>query len=518
MKRDQNFSATDILISRFRQQYIEGNSEAILQAIKAIIEKEKLINSKLRQELEAVISGRWFINDVKRKAVEELLSLYAPKELASQLEQLVINAPAITIQVNGYYQNKSETVARNLASSFDERRISELYEYLPKLLRGTQQQSYNFANELSKAAIDLKPFLNEIISEILKLQVDEQNSSFLMGFIAGVNDSALTRNAIEQLSSNHNGYLQALRLNHFLKINAEDLTTITNILQSQPKFIAEVNHLNLIYINLGDLETFLKSLISFEPDGAWVAVKIIYDVLQSKNKSWNKLRGIAMLAISTGGLIKADLNVLINQAYDYVLLKLLSKKTDLKFVEFLTFEILQASTSSFLNMDFTIQETLFHLLTYKWEIAWPIIGNFLLTSERAYNLLDMLRYYRNFKTKNLRQWIIDNGPGAAIYVANFAPLEITIKDKTKLSPIITAILKDFSDDSQVLSEVSARLHSFSSSGSAIPIFESRIELLRPLQNSRIKTLKIFVKRELQLFSQSIQRESTHLENWDLGEY
>jgi hypothetical protein len=100
----------------------------------------------------------------------------------------------------------------------------------------------------------------------------------------------------------------------------------------------------------------------------------------------------------------------------------------------------------------------------------------------------------------------------------FIRLDITIEnDKKLLSPIINSLINEFGSDKRVLDELSAKLHSYSTSGSAVDIFEERIELLLPLLEHQIDQVREFAKKEINEFKIYIEKEKIWLQNSSLGE-
>jgi hypothetical protein len=86
------------------------------------------------------------------------------------------------------------------------------------------------------------------------------------------------------------------------------------------------------------------------------------------------------------------------------------------------------------------------------------------------------------------------------------------------SPLVRSLIDKYGSDAWMMRELSARLHSFASTGSAIPILTSRKELVSKLLEHPNEEVRAFAKQEGEYFELQIEQEKRFWKNYQIGEF
>jgi hypothetical protein len=520
MNSETQTQIEQIIVSKFRQQYLEGNSDAIYHAISNIIEKKGLVDQELRQELVNVSSDRWPISKENKDRIITLLKQYEPKGLKELILLNVIRAPYIIEKKGGGYNDLSEIKAREIAAAIKDN-IEEFYLVLEVLQTGEQRQTYNFANELGKIVKDKKQIIHSAVEALNQVPSESQNPSLIMGLASGIGNDDETRNIIDRLLSLPNISFHAIRLTRFLKITLSDTIKFRTLIEENPKYVQELQYLNVDSLSVEELKNYLDWMMSLGNAGIWMSIDTAYNVIRNNDARWGDIKTLIRPLIFKSGIITSDANSLTIHAYEELAVRLIKEESDETLLDFLTSEILKASSQSYFRVEFLIQNLLSQLLENQWDVVWPKIGKALIINDdgSSYNIINLLKDYRQFNSDKLLHWAKNNQPDGPYYLISFMDFESKDENgNSSFPPIINAILDDYGDDKRILDELSNRLHSFSTVGTAMPIFRGRKKMVETLLKHPNKNVRAFAEREVRYFEQDIARETTHNENYNLGEF
>lgn len=519
MEEEVKLKARKILASNFGQQFLNGNRDAIVAATKILIDIDRGISFELRQQFAYTLNNKFPIPE--KDFIRDLLEANEPKTMGDLLKQLVISAPYNGIYKNNEYIDLSEEKIRRMVSAFNTQKNTEWYSHLEELQKGEQRQTFNFGNEVGKVWFDKEEVFNNAIKYLSKISLDEQNGSFINGFVLGLTNENEKRKFIDLILAIDNISFHAIQLYRFINITNTDIEKLYPIFNKSPNYIAGLQYLKFNSLSNDNLQEIIPVLISFGDFGRWISVEILFEVTNSDTKRFQDLRNLIVFTLTQDGILKTpSYNQLSFHFYEELIKKVLVDNSQNDIAQFLTKEIISACDDFSMQNEFHLRDMIFILLNSYWNITWPVIGSIILNriGYSWFNLRKILSQYRNFDLDKLINWTNENIPNAPVYVMIIVDFEyINPEGVRALSPIVTRLLDLYGKDKRVLDELSAKLHSFSTTGSALPIFEGRIELLTTLLSHQIPEVRAFASAEIEHFKLDIEKEKKWTQNYNLGE-
>jgi hypothetical protein len=510
--------AEEVLIEKFNQQYSEGNAKKAYMALKEII-KRRGLTQNIREHLTHLISFGGRINPEQKAQLIEILNEHEPKGIKQQLQIKVIGAPYENVKTDSGYKNVSEEKAREFARELIESKNYEWLNNLDILQQNEQRQTFSFAHELGKLVEDRKSIIDIALDELAGIQPKEQNDTFIRGFIWGINDEEFTRNVIDQLIQLSDIKQHSFRLSQSLHINQHDLNKLIKLCNEDIDLIIGFQYLNYKSLNTNEVIRFLEWLSSKNKLGVWLAIGIIERLIDEDLKNFNEYKDLIKELITIKGItITQKTNPSSLYQYEILAKKLLDGGLEDEYVIKITNEILLTCSQYSMVGENHLSSIFHHLLDKYWDVSWSIVGNAILnlSIDGWYGLKTLLERYDRFEEDKILDWVEKNLPRAAIIAMMFIQFEN--REKEEWNPIILILLDKYGSNETMLKELSARMHSFTAIGSAIPIFESRKKLLEKLLHHPNERVKKFAEIEIDHFNKSIEREKIWSQNHELGEY
>lgn len=232
-------------------------------------------------------------------------------------------------------------------------------------------------------------------------------------------------------------------------------------------------------------------------------------------------KNIAVSLLATPGLLTSNISGPLGKfRYEQLLKLLLQEGIDSESLQKIISEMILACEDH-IRMDSShLERMLDGIFDKYWDIAWPEFARVLIgpSHKSWWGIVDILKSYKKYPKDKLMKWLSKQKRKAAAYVMMVIHFESTNDERTfGWSPVAIEILNKYADQDDVLNELSARLHSFSVSGSAIPLFEQRINMLTFLLTFGNEHLDKFAVNEINYFNQAIDREKIFHQNLNLGE-
>ncbi|GAA4915164.1 hypothetical protein [Mucilaginibacter defluvii] len=520
MSKETAQQAGEILIRKFRDQFLHGNKEAIYTAVSELIKVQGKIDQELRQEFVNLASNRWPVAEEDIERISAILSEHDGKSPMEQLSLYVIMAPYELVKTNNGYQDKSEEKARRFAREINlNTLVSE--NALTILQSGEQRQTYNFGEEIGRISGPSIDFIKAVVQSLADIEEQKQNPAFVLGFLAGTADDTFIRETIDLLLQHHNTERHAVRAGRYLKVMLTDLLKYENVLLRSPETIQNLQYIHAEALPLNEFESYIRWLVKLGEQGYWQALDTIHLALYRNEERWHELKAIVRELVSGANIISFDAGVLIKHTYETIALRLVKEDNDSVLSAYLAEGAVQTFSSHFFRSESLIENLLVNLLEYQWDTVWPILGHYLLEGDIqiADQLIEVLKSFRRYDEEKLLQWAQENKPEGPRRLAAFVEFERSDEEgNVTLTPIIISLLNFYGADERLLSELSSRLHTFSSVGSAMPIFERRKRLAESLLTHPVDEVKDFAKREIGYFENDIEREKRFIENFGLGEF
>lgn len=512
--------AESILIGKFAQQYIDGNVEVIFKSIKVIIERNQGLTPELRQRISTMLSNRKITGPNKAELVS-LLGSNEPKDLKSRLSILVISASYLMENVDGQWVDLAAQKAIELAQEIARNTSYEWFEYLEQLQRGEQRQTYVFALEIGRTFKKSDEIINAAIQALSNIEFAHQNDFFIRGFVRGVDNEEFTRKTIDKLLATSFGY-HSFRLSGHLNVTFNDLRKLMPLIEINANYSLGFQYLKYDNLSKEEFHDFIIWMTKGAPLQNLIALDIYDEIETSKPEFQTKELSIAL--ISRKGLIRAMTSIDIGQPflykYEKVVSQILSAELGTETIQHITEDIILGCSEIRMQGESTLERIAGLLLDRHWDIVWPAFSNALIdvSSESWSGVRDILSKYKNYDVGKLITWLKDQDDMAPIYLMMVLSFEeLDGQGKSTWNPSTIMLLDNYGYDQRVLEELSANLHSFSVSGSAIDLLSSRRDMLKQLISHQKETVRDFAIKEIKFFESDIRRERIFNQNYNLGE-
>jgi len=514
--------AQQILIDKFKAQYVEGDSAAIFDAAQKIIERTGGLPEDLRQQFTDIITGRFLISPDQKFIIEALLESSKPKDLNSRMRLEVITPPYQNEKRGEHYVDISSEKARQFARELVENKDWDWLQELKNLQQGEQRQTFAFAQEIGKLTVDKEQIIVAALTEFVDVKVEEQNELFISGFLSGVNNEDFTRLTIDKLLGVPKIAYHAIRLSRFLTVRPEDLEKLIPVVKENPTYVVGFQYLKYKHLSDEDIIKFFTWLSQLSKTGNWVSIDLIEELLADDESRFEALKGLVISLVRRERLIlEHTIHPLSIYKYELLVNRLINHGMDPRDVIFFTTEIRNVCSHFTFSGGLNVRTILYKLLDKYWQVSWPIIGAAILdpTYQGLHELKEFLKGYKKYESHPFLEWVKTAHSDAPLFAVMFLDFEVSDEDgAANWNPLVKTIIDDYGNDSRVLQELSGRLHSYTVLGSALPIFESRRQLVSQLLNHPNVKVKAFAQREVADFDKRIVRENKWAENQELGEY
>jgi hypothetical protein len=506
--------AKNALITRLSDQLYYGEPQLVLEAIKTIVDKEKVLSIPLRNKLLELSYNKRNLNSEIIQLINAILDNYPPENIEEELKALVTEAPWIHEYADTEEKiNVSSKKAIDLAHRYIEENI-EWITFLKLLLQGEQRQTFYFAEIMGKSDIDKNSVLDQIIEDYKLIPAKDQNTIFINGFIIGVNDEKFTRYAISKLISQPETEVHGIRQTRFIKpITITDLNILKPLLEKNPDYLKNLEYLDLLSFSneeIIEVTSWIKDInFSF-------ALQIFHEVLRKQDR-WKELKEIVNEYLYTENILQSKSFINTSLHIEDLLKKSINDNPTDENIRFLSNQIVKSYDD--LN---TIDDSLLDRLTYflleeHWDSTWNYFGDYLADDNtRNYGLKMFLERY-NFDNEKLFEWSkLDTEKYPAVA---FQFMNIYIRNgqgDLEWEPFARKIIDIFGKQKKVLERLSSKLSNYSiNTYSAESLYIKRKRFIEELIDHPFEELRIFVKKEIEYLDFRIIEERKSGENYEL---
>lgn len=510
--------ACEILINRFNQQLLDGLSSEIISSIEKVVDKHKTIPKDLNQQFAYALSVDWNISSEYKKRIELILEKYKPIDIKDQLENIVKLPPYKAERVDGEIKDLAEIEARDLCKSLINEGNFNWLGHIGVLLEGEQRQSFSFGHEVGKIGKKLEEIISVIISEYLKIPFDNRNTSLLEGIVAGKSDESFTRWVIDSLLKNDTVWYHAIRLNRFLRINFKDVEKLFPIISKNPNYVVAFQYLDLRGLSDKELNIIISELLKAGEFGHVICTGILGEIIRKNPERYSQIEEIIDWILFQKDVLKANNQHFFLMMHYFDLAEVKLKNGSVELAKFISNEILEVCKEISVPNETYAVRLLRIVLDQYWKETWPLFGTQIIsdTYEGWWNLKGFLEKYEFKNVEGLIDWVNQNLPLSARNIIQFIRFEQKdANDTDDWTEIVYQLINLAGEDEYFLSSLSARLHSYFTSGTALPIFNSRILLLKKLANHKFERVRQFSQVEIAHFENSIIEEKKWLENYNL---
>lgn len=509
----------ETLIFRLPDQILYGAWKEMLNAVRNITLEECELDPLVRQHLMNLQSKRYGLDQIKLSSINNILEEYKPKDIDEELKAYVINAPWIVERNDsGDYINISEERAKNLANKYLEANNVNIWlPHLQILLKGDQKQTFAFASIIGESTtIDKQLIIEELIKVYRSISIEDQNESFIRGFVYGANQDNFTRYSINCFLKEKETEKIGISLIRLLdKIEFNDLESIKSVLADTPDYLRNLDYIDVTHLVNSEIIALVEWLKEINPS---FTLELLMNVDRKNENRWQELASTINKLLYVDGILQY--RSFTNSSFHILDLfkRSINNEPGASKVEFLVKQIIK-EYDDFDYIDKSLLDNLtYFLLTDYWEISWSIIGDYL--SKDLNNRQSMVMFLSRYKFDNalLLEWSYENKesfPPVAIQFMNIYKKE----DDESLSWDTNAkqIINDFGDDNKVLNKLHSKFISYSLIGqySAAGLYKKRIVLVHELLEHPIPKVKEFAKKMMRVLEERIGEEKREGENYEL---
>ncbi|WP_434036322.1 hypothetical protein [Formosa sp. 4Alg 33] len=516
---DEPFSkqAFDSILSRAYDQISIGNFNQIFIVINEFIQKQGEISNDTRQKLRELSSDRYELDKDFVEAIKTLLDKYKPESIEEQLTAFVVLPAWINDRdEQGNYINVSSEKAKELAQKYLDGSVN-WKDDLDVLLKGEQRQTYSFSQIVGeKGGSDSNKALIDLVFDIFKtIPTEEQNSAFVSGLIYGSKNDVFTRYAIDKLLSSNLTEVHGIRLIRYLNpIEYEDLLKIKNLLIATPKYLRNLEYLDLIHLNDDEVVDLVGWIKDFNYS---FALEILYEILRKDVDRWNSLKGIINELLYVDKI--TEYSSFINSTFhieDLISKSIYDDPSD-KHISFLVHQIIKNYTKfNFENESFLDHLTYFFINDF-FDESWPIFGEHLASGQQSGHKLYSVLEKSVSNNKLIYDWAItdSNYPPTAIRFMNI--YKKNDDGSLEWDQYAKQLVDEFGNQQKVLDNIHSKFINYSMIGfaSASGLYKKRKVLVDQLLDHKFDNVKEFAKNLSEYLSSQIVEEDKFGENYEL---
>ena len=527
---DQGYTARAGLGHHFRSLISFG----LIDIVEAVVHQVGNSTGQWQEALEGL--GHFLEYDVAEteqeliERIQELITHLQPRDLNSRVRFLVTEMPwdfpcGEKLDFETRHQRQIEAV-RELAKEILQEPM-DLVKNLPRMSRGSQRMAAVFGESLANSSQSPQDWLEEIIRSLLAAPKKERNCDLLSGYVVGIaKDHPKTVEDLKIEAAQSEDLAPALPLICWrLGITAFDVGLVLEAFQAgilppvslmqwttggvlskvpppavAPLFDAMLDHSTEAYVVAMDLMGMYAHGVAAHLDGLRPQVRKVAE-------------NISRWEFSLVGTMGAH-------HFEKIMNWMLKKgrgDDDARAVAF----ALATAIADVCNRDDEriIESTLPMLLSGFPEIAWPLIGQAVISDEmQAFRFEHLMRGSPSPESKEDRPimslpqealfaWCHAHPDRAPAFAAKVVPVLATDHDdanKQRLHPLMVRLLDDFGDHENVLNAIDANINTFMWWGSMTNYYAVYREPLGALDRHPRSKVRRWAKTMLRELSQQIE--------------
>ena len=471
--------------------------------------------------------------------INELINKLTPEDIFKQYE-IYINNPGweVTEDENGKYVDgwkiNTEKYVKKLTK--EELKWKELIDVF---YVGKQIQGYYFGEELGmalKSKNEYDDFIETSIVKLKSLKFEERNISVFIGFLNGLNDISKNNLIINRFLDSEELFKNSFSLASGIEFESHLLKRYLETVEKKKEHILDL--IAFKYCRAFDkfsddeINDFINNILNFQGDGIYVSFALLYNIFWRNKSRFNSYKSLFRKILLTEDIIFEVSNKDHLGLFEWkeIVEKIIENEIDNELALHIVKQIIDLIRKDGLRSDIYTQDVLGILLNRYFSIVWPIIGEAILEDSFVYIHLEHLlghRIYlenesfpddiklkereRNgilFKSNNeiVFSWCLENSPLAPLRLARYLPIFDENKDN-KWHPFTFSFINEFGKDIKVLSAISAKMSTYSWTGSVVPLLIGEKELYKQLLDHPLSTVRKWALQNIEYIDKSIKRES-----------
>ncbi|AFC23027.1 hypothetical protein [Saprospira grandis] len=472
-----------------------------------------------------------------RIVIDDLLVELAPQTFELMLVNTVVR-PTWRGRVLDEKNNKvseNEILIDELIDEIEKKNI-DLSPYIDLLFVGEQRYTYYFASKLAKTKIYAgdNNFLKKIIDKFIEIEDESKNPIFWLNFIRNQNDIDFKRSAYYSVLKNDKINIYASNLLPWLLPPCkEDVSALLEVVRKNPSLVDSLEALTyarfLSKLNKDDVKWLIYEIDSLGDKGNKLAIQFLGTLCYNNSENWGYYKeDLLKLLMKSDYLLTVDgpqdlsrMNFIDNS------IKLLEESSQLAFALKLTKDILVVCSGQSIGQEDDLRMLLKVLLKEYFNDVWPLLADSLLGKDfrQKFNIKNLLHktsifYCDSFlfddrsNYAEILNWCTKNQPKAPLIIVGILP--IFQKDNSVTWHEFTmSIIDEFGTQEGVLEALAARMETFSSSGSMVPLMEDRKKISAKLLDHRIPEVQEWAKGRVEYYEKRIKEEQIRDEERNL---
>ena len=490
-----------------------------------IVDKDDLIKSlysamsllRINDKEREFING--YLEQLKTNSIEEKI-LYNVSE-----PRIIIR----TIKDEDGYEDKGKRLAEKFAEDVVENKI-DIRPYFKNLLTGKQFNSFDFGKKLAELRGYSQDFADNLVSEVLKLENEQNNISFLFGYISAL-ESDKKNNVFNTFIKHKSSF--AFNLLRLIEFSFERVIELIDLIKYQgiQSNKLEIIKYDIVQLNPNDLIKYFELIRKLE-NGSLLIIDT-FSILIWKAKNGNFEIDQSLLIYIKSIVEEGNLLIDINKTrtidlYSWQeIMTLLIQKFQEQICTTISSQIVQyyESLSVFSNSDPHTANIANLTLDVDYESCWYIYARLFLEKDTIlfWKIFDMSfisgvtfnhPFFSNDDRNNkLLSWLLKNKE-VAPWIIRVAPL--FDENGEDWFSFTETLINVFGKDKHFIDELSCNLHSMTSWGSRVPYLTSRLRLLEKLKGHKVKEIRDWTLIEIERYEKSIKIEEISDEEGFLG--
>ena len=530
--------AKDKIAKSVRSMVNAGLLDEAIVAIEAVIARH---GAYWAEALDGVSDVLEYDSDkMPKDVVEKVKALYRrllPQSLNDRLKFYVTELPWDFT----YGDEKKKDVERTINELAQEcaNEPDFAIRKLPEWLTGSHRQFYAFGRKLGELFPQPEQLIRAALEFLTTTSAVNTSASFLGAFLAGIQKSQprLVNQTLDKVAAEPTLNRFLVDLTRFVPIGEAEIGRIVPLIRSGRILPVDVRLLAygsvLATLPPDQLDPLLAALQQRDAEGVWAALDIVSMYLHGRKDRIPALKNRIVALLKTPGLLSQEKTSVSDDHHFEVLAKVIldDENSGAELARHLASEIVAVcKLKSFpYNRDHLIKKLMDVLFAKHVRDAWPpfrdaIAENNPLTQFHLEHVLgagfdkDEGRkgVLFTYSDDELLNWCREAPEVAPAFLAKIVPLLLREDDKPKFSPFVMRLLDEFGKQKDILSAIASNMHSFSSVGSRVPYYETRLKALESLLTHRHKEVRDFARKEIAALKTQIEHERKRDQEHDFG--
>lgn len=508
----------------------DHESEIVIDSIRKIIRAKGNLWPEALNNLKMTLG---YEKHLPQNIVEQIQSLIidlTPTDIKNQLLLKVTKPEWETYQKDDedHYIDKQKLHAEAFAQRLFDEKISWI-ENISDLLQGEQRQAFAFGSKIGELTDDKLNLVDTAVMELQNIKKENQNSELIAGILFGSKNKELSEKTIDRFIATDEIRQHAFYLTRVVGSNYSDIEKLFSLVD---KYGFSINLFqNFKYGRALDILTndevlqLCDKIIQYGNSGKWTALSLLYMFCYNSEDKWRMNEDFFKKLISSSNMTIDNDGTGRMESYHWsdAVIKILTKEKDDDFAITITKQIIEFCSQPHFNYSFDtyISNTILLLFEKYFDSTWEYFGQGIIGDYMTFFHLENMIGTRNgnsysagagilFKNPEyyptILAWCRKNPLIAPERIAHMMPLSVNENDEIKWHPFSKAIIDEFGDNENLISQLSSNMGTFGTVGSSVPYYLAQKKLLEELKSHPIQRVREWAIKMLEYTEKTIKRE------------